>query len=59
MGKKKKKDYELVYEVNMCANRTETVTVKATKPQLAIKQGEDKLKARGFFYASIISCKEL
>jgi len=55
----KKKSWNVICEVNMCANREESVLVKATKAELAIKKAENELKSRGFFHTRVISCKEI
>ena len=56
MGKAKKKNFTVTCEVNLDATKIETVEVRSTKAHIAVKQAEDKLKARGFFHVSVKSC---
>jgi predicted transcriptional regulator len=60
MTKKKKKSYKVICEVNMDASHMETVIVKATKKELAMKQAERKLyDTTEYFLVSARSCEEL
>ena len=59
MTEKKKKAYIVKCVVNMCAEHVETVIVKTTKMHLACQIAAAELRDRGFFHASVVSCKEI
>lgn len=54
-----RKDYEVICQVDMCAERIEKVRVTTNLPAKAAKLAEEKLKKDGHFYVSILSCKEV
>lgn len=54
-----KKAFVVKCNVNMCANHTETVVVKTTKPHLAVQLAEAELRNNGFFHAKAFNCKEM
>ena len=57
---KKKKTYLVKFEVNMNTNHEDKVTVKATKPSIAIKLAEEKLKKeKGYFWLNVRYCVEI
>ena len=54
-----RKDYEVICQIDMCAERIEKVRVATNLPAKAAKLAEEKLKKDGHFHVSILSCKEV
>ena len=54
-----RKDYEVTYQVDMCAERVEKVRVTTNLEAKAIRLAEEKLKKDGHFHVSVIRCKEV
>ena len=54
-----RKEYKVTCEVNLCADRKETVYVTTNLPAKALKLAKEKLENRGYFAVSVISCKEV
>lgn len=53
------KTYNVTAELNMCAEKVVTMTVKANTERKARKFAEEKLKKEGYFHIIIFSCKEI
>lgn len=59
MADTKKKAYIVKCNVNMCAENSQTVIVKTTKPHLAVQVAEAELRNNGYWHAKAYSCKEM
>ena len=53
------KKWNVTCEVNMCAEKEITVTVKANTERKAKEMAEKKLYKDGYFHVKLLRCKEV
>lgn len=53
------KTYRVRCELNMCADKVETVYIKTNLCNKAIQKAEEEMKKRGCFHVKVISCEEV